>query len=288
MSEQARRELLESARQRQQEQGRRGLRRQPPRPRRPEQQIREYRAALRRVTSALEREVRDRVFPQIDSLLAEAGTRDDGVRTDDWGARLADLFMASRAALGPQIDEAERRMESLGDEVEERATDEQIRAIRATMGVRPTFYDDDQVRGIVNAWKRENGAFITNLSDESVQQMMDEASRAVRSGRTNREIRDGLRKRFGISDRRARTIARTEISQLNAQITRERQRELGIEGYYWMTSGDERVRDEHDAREGEFFEWDNPPDDGHPGEAVMCRCTSRAAIDRLLDQLESE
>jgi len=288
MSEAARRELLERARQRMEEQGRRGLRRTPPRPRRPEQQIRQYRAALRDVVRALESEVRERVFPEIESILEEAGTRDDGVRTDDWGDRLADLFMASRAAIGSQIEEAERRMDSLGEETVERATEEQVRAIRATMGVRPSFYDDDQVRGIVNAWKRENSAFITRMPDEAVQEMMDEASRAVRSGRTNKEVRDGLRKRFGITDRRARTIARTEISQLNAQITRERQRELGLSRFIWLASGDERVRDEHDERDGNEYEWDSPPDGEMPGMPVNCRCSARASVESLLQELESD
>ena len=288
MSEAARRELLERARQRQQEQGRRGLRRTPPRPRRPEQQIRQYRAALRDVARALESEVRERVFPEIESILQESGTRDDGVRADDWGDRLADLFAASRAAIGAQIEEAERRMESLGDETAERATDEQVRAIRATMGVRPSFYDDDEVRGILNAWKRENGAFITRMADESVQEMMDEASRAVRSGRTNKEVRDGLRKRFGVTDRRARMIARTEISQLNAQITRERQRELGVTHFVWITASDERVRDEHEDREGNEYPWGDPPDGEMPGEPVNCRCSARASVDRLLNELESD
>ena len=242
---------------------------------------------MRDVVGALEREVRDRVFPEIDSIIREAGTRDDGVRTDDWGTRLADLFAAARSAIGPEIEEAQARMESLGDKVEERATEEQVRAIRATMGVRPTFYDDDQARGILNAWKRENQAFITNLSDESVQQMMDEASRAVRSGRSNKEVRDGLRKRFGISERRARTIARTEISQLNAQITRERQKELGVNTYIWITAGDQRVRDEHEDRNGREFSWDDPPPDGHAGESINCRCSARASVESLLQELES-
>jgi len=286
VSTQARTELLARARARMEERGRQGLRRQPPRPRRPEQQIREYRAALRRVTSALESEVRERVFPEIERLMEEAGTRADSTRLDDWADRIAELFRASRTAIEPQIGRTQELMLTLGDVVEQRATSEQIAAIRAVMGVSPSFYDADRISGILNAWKRQNSAFITRMADDAVQDMMDTASRAVRSGRPNREVRAELRKRFEISDRRARTIARTEISQLNAQITRERQREVGIEGYYWITSGDERVRDEHEERNGEFFEWDNPPEDGHAGESVNCRCSARAAVDRLLDQLE--
>ena len=288
MSKAAEEQLLEAARQRIREKGRRGLRRMPPRPSRPEREIRSYAQALRGVAKAIEEQVRARVFPEIDALFAEAGTRDDGVRADDWGDRLADLFAATRSSVEPQLDEARRAMESIGDEVQGKATAEQIRAIRATLGVRPSFYDDDQVRGILNAWKRENSAFITRMADESVQEMMDTASRAVRSGRSNRDLRKELRNRFGITERRARTIARTEVSQLNAQITRERQRELGIETFVWLTAGDTRVRDRHEEWGGREFDWDSPPEGIMPGDEVNCRCVARASVDRLLDKLEAE
>lgn len=42
--------------------------------------------------------------------------------------------------------------------------------------------------------------------------------------------------------------------------------------YIWRTMLDNRVRPHHQAREGLIFFWDNPPDDGHPGEADWCRC----------------
>jgi len=291
VSDRARQELLTRARARMEEQGRRGLRRMPPRPRRPEQQIRAYQAALRRVTASIEETVRELVFPVLDDLLDEAGTRSDAERLDDWGQRLRDLFNATRSSIQPVIGRTRELMLSLGDDTTERASGEVVRAIRATLGVAPTFYDDDRVRGILNAWKAQNEAFITRMADDAIEQMMDTASRAVRQGRPTREVKDELRKRFGISDRRARTIARTEISQLNAQVTRERQREVGIEGYIWVATSDDRTRDEHADLDGTFVAWDDPPSstDGlHAGEPVMCRCVSRAAVDRLLDQLEAE
>ena len=42
--------------------------------------------------------------------------------------------------------------------------------------------------------------------------------------------------------------------------------------YIWRTQGDDRVRSEHAAREGEVFDFDDPPEDGNPGEAENCRC----------------
>jgi len=41
--------------------------------------------------------------------------------------------------------------------------------------------------------------------------------------------------------------------------------------YIWRTRGDSKVRSEHAERDGKVFEWDNPPEGGHPGEAPSCR-----------------
>lgn len=291
MSEQGKSALLAAARERMREKGRQGLRRVPPRPRRPEQQIREYRARLRDVTSSLESEVRARVFPEIEGIIDEAGMREDAVRADQWGQRLMDLFAASRTAIEPVVGRTISAMLSIGDEVEGRATSEQAKAVRAVLGVRPTFYDDARVSGLLNAWKQQNRAFITRMTDDAVQQMQDAASRAVRQGQSASELRKTLRYRFGVSHRRARTIARTEVSQLNTQITQSRQKDVGITGYTWTDSGDERVRESHEDMDGRYVEWDDPPsltDGQHAGEPVNCRCVARAAVDRLLDELEVE
>ncbi len=42
--------------------------------------------------------------------------------------------------------------------------------------------------------------------------------------------------------------------------------------YIWHTIGDGKVRSEHADRDGETFDWDDPPEGGHPGEAPNCRC----------------
>ena len=42
--------------------------------------------------------------------------------------------------------------------------------------------------------------------------------------------------------------------------------------YIWRSVRDDRSRGEHAKRHGQVFSWDNPPEDGHPGEAPNCRC----------------
>lgn len=287
----ARRELLRRARERLEGEGRRGLRRRPPRPRRPERETRAYRTALQSVVTAMADDIVRRVFPQIESLLVEAGTRQDAERFDAWEARLAALMAATRTTVEPAEEEAQRVAASLGDTVMEFATAEQIKQIRAVLGVEPDFFDAQRVGDLLNAWKARNSAFITRFTAEEIAAAQDTVAAGVRDGRSTRDIQTDLRERFAISDRRAEKIARTEISQLNTQISRERQGELGVDGYIWRTAADSRVRDEHAELDGRRVAWDDPPaetDGQHAGEPVNCRCTPEADVQSLLAELDDE
>jgi SPP1 gp7 family putative phage head morphogenesis protein len=71
---------------------------------------------------------------------------------------------------------------------------------------------------------------------------------------------------------RAALIARDQIGKLNGNINRTRQEAAGLKRYRWRTNMDGRQRPEHSARNGQIFSWDKPPADGHPGQAVLCRC----------------
>jgi len=277
-----RQELVERAKR----EGKKPRRKVAPPARRPEREIRTHRARLRDIRRAIERAIRDRVFPEIEGILSEAGTRSDRERVGGWTDRLADLFTATRSSLDPVLQDAAEEIESVGDRIAERATEEQVKQIRAVIGVEPSFYDDDTIRGLVDSWKRENNAFIRRYADEAVEEMQDAVQRGVRSGRRTREIQRELRERFGITDRRAERIARTGASQLNAQITQQRQRQLGIDRYVWRTSEDSRVRGEHEERNGRVFSWSDPPFGGHPGEDVNCRCTYSAYLEDLIGEIE--
>lgn len=103
----------------------------------------------------------------------------------------------------------------------------------------------------------------------------------------------------GITENRARFIARDQTSKLNSALNKSRQESNGIEEYTWRNAGDERVvgnpggkypegsrgHMDHWDREGKTFRWDDPPPDGAPGTAYNCRCVARAIID--LDKLEA-
>ncbi len=64
------------------------------------------------------------------------------------------------------------------------------------------------------------------------------------------------------------------IWQLKAEdrLSEEEQRAQGFTHYIWRTQGDEKVRPEHAANDGQVFAWDDPPPTGHPGADYGCRC----------------
>lgn len=104
-------------------------------------------------------------------------------------------------------------------------------------------------------------------------------------------LRKELRELGPKAIKRAKLIARDQTSKIAASLDKVRQTNLGIEEYIWSNSKDRRVRGNpsglypdvpknknHWDREGQVFRWDSPPADGHPGEAINCRCIAIPVI----------
>jgi SPP1 gp7 family putative phage head morphogenesis protein len=102
-------------------------------------------------------------------------------------------------------------------------------------------------------------------------------------GLTYNQIAEQLAKLDDVTDNRARLIARDQIGKLNGRFNQVRQQSLGIDSYEWSSSEDERVRSKHRQYDGKTYTWDNPPSDGHPGQAIQCRCTPIPNFDNILD-----
>ena len=99
-----------------------------------------------------------------------------------------------------------------------------------------------------------------------------------------------LKERYDVVGYKARRIARDQTTKTIGKLTEIRQKGLGVEGYRWSTSLDERVRPTHVDNESRFFKWSDPPAiTGHPGEDIQCRCVAIPVLapserDRLKEQ----
>ena len=62
----------------------------------------------------------------------------------------------------------------------------------------------------------------------------------------------------GISNRRAKIIARDQTQKAVSSFAQARAEQLGFEYYEWVTAGDERVSEEHKHLNGRVYRYDTP------------------------------
>lgn len=87
-----------------------------------------------------------------------------------------------------------------------------------------------------------------------------------------------------VSEARANTIARTEVSRASSVFTQVRAQAIGSEGYIWR-KGSADTREDHLLNDGKFFRWDSPPiadrrtgARAHPGCIYNCMCWPEPVI----------
>jgi SPP1 gp7 family putative phage head morphogenesis protein len=109
-----------------------------------------------------------------------------------------------------------------------------------------------------------------------------DVEQAFTGGMRAETLAERFEERDGMLARDALRLARDQVAKLTADFNQERQEALGVTGYVWRTMNDNRVRPEHVPREGQHFDWDAPPEDGHPGQPIQCRCYSEPNLSDLL------
>lgn len=79
------------------------------------------------------------------------------------------------------------------------------------------------------------------------------------------------------------SMGRTQVNNLNRDLSATMATNLGVKEFIWRTSGDERVRESHRALNGKKFSYDNMPPEYND---YNCRCTLEPVIDYLEDLLK--
>lgn len=103
-----------------------------------------------------------------------------------------------------------------------------------------------------------------------------------REGLGTQDIADLLADQFkGMRDFELARVARTEVQALQNAGAQQTMRDLGVQYQKWVTAGDDRVRETHDAQDGEIAAINTPfsnglryplDTDGPLEEWINCRC----------------
>ena len=144
----------------------------------------------------------------------------------------------------------------------------------------------------MKSFAKTNAKLIKSVPQKALWEIEERVMTGVRGGVSVKSLQKDIMSRYNVAKSRAQLIARDQVGKLNGQLTKSRQKDLGVDKYIWRTSLDRRVRGtpgglnptarhSHYAREGKVFSWDKPPPDGHPGEPIQCRCYAEPVIEGL-------
>lgn len=117
-----------------------------------------------------------------------------------------------------------------------------------------------------------NEDLLKDVTQKYGEQIRDEIIQAAAGTVSEDDLASSLMRRFEVSESRANVIAHDQVTKVIRSVEHKRHVTLGFESYIWRSVGDDRVRPDHVAYEGQTFTYKNPPPDGRPGEAVNCRC----------------
>jgi SPP1 gp7 family putative phage head morphogenesis protein len=248
-----------------------------------------YFAALRSLLDrARERVVRD-VLPYLPAMVAAAAQeRGDAARLDaplPNGKRLNTLIEGVAEQFAREIPN--RQLEELAAEMGRRTSAFQRqqleRQLRAALGVEvPVPPAREGV--LIDQFVEENVALIRTIPDRYFEDVEKRVAAGVRAGTRATEIAAELEERYEVTKSQAQRIANDQIGKLYGEINESRQKSLGVDAYVWRSSNDNRVRPEHQAREGRRYLWSEPPADGHPGEPINCRCYAEPDLSAILEE----
>ena len=216
--------------------------------------------------------------------------------------RLIALIASKMESTGKALEALAPRAASTWASAANAANKQQVEAMVArSLGVEwATIMASSAIAGAVETAIVANVSLIRTIGEQHWGRVI-EAVTANYQGKTFVEgsLTNRLAKIGNLSKRQAKRIARDQTSKLCSSLNAIRQQDAGINRYTWRNSQDQRVvgnpgglypegnavHGNHWEREGQEFRWDQPPEDGHPGQPIECRCSAEPIID--LEELDA-
>jgi len=133
---------------------------------------------------------------------------------------------------------------------------------------------DEALENYLEAVALRQAGLITSIYDDTVRAVANLTQQAVLGNASVNDLRKQIQERLRISTTRANLIARDQVATLTSELNHIRQEQAGVLKYEWSTNRDGRERDLHAEYDGNTYTWKKPPKDGHPGVAILCRCSA--------------
>lgn len=201
------------------------------------------------------------------------------VMLDAWPDDLQDAINSIDDAVNLGFWTSKENLERFAVDVNQFNRNEFNRIVNSVLGV-DIFQNEKWLTTISSAFSIENANLITSIKQDYLKEVSTISFEALKTGTPSKQLATEIKTRYKVTQSRANLIARDQISKLNGQINQVRQVEAGLESYRWQTAEDGAVRESHAEKDGNIYQWGNPPaDTGHPGQDYQCRCIAVPIFD---------
>lgn len=250
-----------------------------------------YNAELQRIVRNVSKDVNSVIMTTVRNLAPEY-QRDAAMTLDSW----VDVLTAALRTVRERYETPQ--FKALVVDIARRfvntANTSNLRRTERDLGIN-LYGDSQQLSEYVQASIADNVRLITSIPDQYLTQVESIVMTNVRAGGRPASIAKSLQQQLGVTERRAKMIARDQTAKVNGDLNRLRQTDAGFPYFQWMDSDDERVRDRHEylaehvTQYGKgVYRWDNPPlsDKGVPiipGQDYQCRCIGRPVSQEEVD-----
>ncbi len=150
----------------------------------------------------------------------------------------------------------------------------------------PTLNPEER-RKISEGYTTDIQRYIEDFSQKEILRLRKQVLESTLAGNRYEGLVDAIQSSYGVSERKAKFLARQETALMMAQFKSARYQEAGVKKYRWQCvvgSPKHPVRPFHKRLDGKVFDWDHPPitdADGHrnnPGQDYNCRCLARPLV----------
>lgn len=143
----------------------------------------------------------------------------------------------------------------------------------------------DQIRILSQEYTNNLKLYITEFTQKETLILRQKAEDIVLSGTRAKDFTKIIEERFAVSTKKAKFLAKQEISLLTSKFKQVKYENVGVSKYKWSISN-VRTRPDHKALNGKVFSFDDPPISNtstgarnNPGEDFGCNCQAIPIIE---------
>ncbi len=243
----------------------------------------QYNAKLQRLVKQVKASINKEIMPLVRQLAPEY-TQDAVATTDAW----SDLIMNAMSHLFSRwrSEGVSGGANRIAGEFVQSALKKSERDLKKSAGI-DVFSGSKTMQDYLHASAQQNAQLITSIPAKYLEEVQTLVMANMRSGMRPGYIEKALQEQFGVTQRRAKMIARDQTSKIQGELAEKQQKEAGFSYFQWIDSDDSRVRHRHSEIANKvtaygkgIYRWDDLPlsSDGvpiKPGSDYQCRCIAR-------------